>query len=265
MGGIILDTAVLLEYLWVLIVLVGLEGLLAADNAVVLAVMVRHLEPVKRKKALFYGLLGAFVFRVIAILLLVWLVQWWWVQALGALYLFYVSISHLIEIKKKSNTSTEDLVEQQKDKKESGFWMTVLKVELADIAFAVDSILAAAAIALALPTVGGDFFGVNAGQYTVMLIGGLIGVIIMRFFANYFVELLAKRPSLEVAAFVIVGWVGVKLAVLTLAHDAIGVIPHDFPHSTTWKIIFWAVMLIIVLAGWFGGSKKEQNVTEPKS
>ncbi len=265
MGGIILDTAVLLEYLWVLIVLVGLEGLLAADNAVVLAVMVRHLEPVKRKKALFYGLLGAFVFRVIAILLLVWLVQWWWVQALGALYLFYVSISHLIEIKKKSNTSTEELAEKQKDKKESGFWMTVLKVELADIAFAVDSILAAAAIALALPAVGGDFFGVNAGQYTVMLIGGLIGVIIMRFFANYFVELLAKRPSLEVAAFVIVGWVGVKLAVLTLAHDAIGVIPHDFPHSTTWKIIFWVVMLIIVLAGWFGGSKKEQNVTEPKS
>lgn len=159
-----MDTAVLLEYAWVLIVLIGLEGLLAADNAVVLAVMVRHLDPVRRKKALFYGLLGAFVFRVIAILLLVWLVQWWWVQALGALYLFYVSISHLLALRKNKEEPSEELAEKQKEKKQSGFWMTVLKVELADIAFAVDSILAAAAIALALPAVGGDFFGVNAGQ-----------------------------------------------------------------------------------------------------
>lgn len=251
-----MDTAILLEYAWVLIVLIGLEGLLAADNAVVLAVMVRHLDPVRRKKALFYGLLGAFVFRVIAILLLVWLVQWWWVQGLGALYLFYVSITHLIAIKKNKSETSDDLMNKQDKKKESGFWMTVFKVELADIAFAVDSILAAAAIALALPMVGGDFFGVNAGQYTVMLIGGLVGVIIMRFFANYFVELLAKRPSLEIAAFVVVGWVGVKLAVLTLSHEAVAVLPYDFPHSTVWKITFWIVMLIIVLAGWFGGSKK---------
>ncbi|SDJ69007.1 integral membrane protein, YkoY family [Jeotgalicoccus aerolatus] len=257
-----MDTAVLLEYAWVLIVLIGLEGLLAADNAVVLAVMVRHLDPVRRKKALFYGLLGAFVFRVIAILLLVWLVQWWWVQALGALYLFYVSISHLLALRKNKEEPSEELAEKQKEKNQSGFWMTVLKVELADIAFAVDSILAAAAIALALPAVGGDFFGVNAGQYTVMLIGGLIGVIIMRFFANYFVELLAKRPSLEVAAFVIVGWVGVKLSVLTLAHEAVGIIPAEFPHSTTWKIIFWAVMVIIVLVGWFAGSKKTEQTKE---
>lgn len=257
-----MDTSVLLEYAWVLIVLIGLEGLLAADNAVVLAVMVRHLDPVRRKKALFYGLLGAFVFRVIAILLLVWLVQWWWVQALGALYLFYVSISHLLALRKNKEEPSEELAEKQKEKKQSGFWMTVLKVELADIAFAVDSILAAAAIALALPAVGGDFFGVNAGQYTVMLIGGLIGVIIMRFFANYFVELLAKRPSLEVAAFVIVGWVGVKLSVLTLAHEAVGIIPAEFPHSTTWKIIFWAVMVIILLVGWFAGSKKTEQTKE---
>lgn len=260
-----MDTAIILEYAWVLIVLVGLEGLLAADNAVVLAVMVRHLEPKSRKKALFYGLLGAFIFRVIAILLLVWLVQWWWVQGLGALYLFYVSISHLIELRKHKNSSDDETTEKPKNKKESGFWMTVLKVEVADIAFAVDSILAAAAIALALPAVGGDFFGVNIGQYLVMLVGGLIGVIIMRFFANYFVGLLAKRPSLEVAAFVIVGWVGVKLAVLTLSHEALGIIPESFPHSTTWKIIFWSVMLIIVLVGWFGGSKKDKNVTESNS
>ncbi|KKK34002.1 membrane protein [Salinicoccus sediminis] len=251
-----MDFAVLLEYSWVLIVLIVLEGLLAADNAVVLAVMVKHLDPKRRKKALFYGLLGAFIFRMIAILLLVFLVQWWWMQALGAIYLFYVSISHLIKIR-QGQSDEEDLEKMEKKQKGSGFWMTVFKVELADIAFAIDSILAAAAIALALPEVGGDFFGVNAGQYTVMLIGGLIGVIIMRFFATWFVEILQQKPGLEVAAFVIVGWVGVKLAVLTLAHDQIGVIPHEFPHSTTWKLIFWAVMIVVILIGWFSSKNAE--------
>ena len=253
-----MDVSILLEYGWVLIVLVVLEGLLAADNAVVLAVMVRHLSPKDRKKALFYGLLGAFIFRMVAILLLVWLVQWWFVQAIGALYLFYVSISHLIGIYKHKNDSEEEKEREleKHEKKGSGLWMTVLKVEVADIAFAVDSILAAAAIALALPKVGGDFFGVNIGQYTVMLVGGLIGVIIMRFFANWFVKLLAERPSLEVAAFTIVGWVGVKLTVLTLSHEAVGILPETFPQSTAWKLTFWIVMLVIILIGWFAGGKK---------
>lgn len=261
-----MDFAVLLEYSWVLIVLIVLEGLLAADNAVVLAVMVKHLDPERRRKALFYGLFGAFVFRMFAILLLVFLVQWWWMQALGAIYLFYVSISHLIKIK-QGQSDGEDLEKMEKKQKGSGFWMTVFKVELADIAFAIDSILAAAAIALALPEVGGDFFGVNAGQYTVMLIGGLIGVIIMRFFATWFVEVLNRKPGLEVAAFIIVGWVGVKLAVLTLAHGQVGIIPHEFPHSATWKLIFWAVMVAVLLIGWFssrdadgdGGKRVESN------
>lgn len=254
-----MDTAILLEYGWVLIVLVVLEGLLAADNAVVLAVMVKHLEPKQRKKALFYGLLGAFVFRMVAVLMLVWLVQWWWVQALGALYLLYVSISHLISLKKDNGEDVNALLEKQDKKKQSGFWMTVAKVEVADIAFAIDSILAAAAIALALPHIGGDFFGVNAGQYTVMVIGGLLGVIIMRFFANWFVKILDQKPGLEVAAFTIVGWVGIKLIVLTLAHPDVSLIPENFPHTTLWKTIFWSVMVIIILLGWFSDRLKSKR------
>ena len=64
-----MDPSLILPYLWVLLVLVFLEGLLAADNAIVMAVMVKHLPPEQRKKALFYGLLGAFIFRFIALFL----------------------------------------------------------------------------------------------------------------------------------------------------------------------------------------------------
>ena len=55
-----MDPSLILPYLWVLLVLVFLEGLLAADNAIVMAVMVKHLPP-KQRKSTFYGLLGAFI------------------------------------------------------------------------------------------------------------------------------------------------------------------------------------------------------------
>ena len=108
------------------------------------------------------------------------------------------------------------------------FWGTVFKVEFADIAFAIDSMLAALAIAVTLPKMGIHFGGMDLGQFIVMFLGGMIGVILMRFAANWFVELLNKYPGLEGAAFAIVGWVGIKLVVMVLAHPDIGVLPEEF-------------------------------------
>ena len=86
-----------LEYGWVLLVLIALEGILAADNAVVMAVMVKHLPEKKQKKALFYGLLGALIFRFSALFLITFLVNVWQIQALGAAYLIFLAIHHLRE------------------------------------------------------------------------------------------------------------------------------------------------------------------------
>lgn len=90
-----MDPSLILPYLWVILVLVFLEGLLAADNAVVMAVMVKHLPPEQRKKALFYGLLGAFVFRFLALFLISVIANFWFIQALGAAYLIFMSIRNL--------------------------------------------------------------------------------------------------------------------------------------------------------------------------
>lgn len=257
-----MDAALILEYAWVLLVLIGLEGILAADNAVVMAVMVKHLPKEQQRKALFYGLVGAFVFRLGSLFLISFLVNVWQIQAIGAAYLLYIMINYLIKhyVVKKDN-------QEVKERKQSGFWMTVLKVEVADIAFAIDSMLAAVALAVTLPAVG-DFNvgGINGAQFAVMFTGGFIGLIIMRFAATQFVVLLNKRPSLETAAFLIVGWVGVKLAVLTLAHPSVGIIEEHFPHSTVWKAIFWAVLLAIVVIGWFvSGKSANKQVGEDSS
>lgn len=247
--------AILLEYAWVLLVLIALEGLLAADNAVVMAVMVKHLPKAQQKKALFYGLFGAFIFRFAALFLITILVDVWQIQALGAAYLLFIAVKHIYDQRKGKEHSIEP-----EATKGAGFWMTVLKVELADIAFAIDSMLAAVALAMTLPHLGDmQIGGINGGQFGVMLAGGLIGLIIMRFAAHKFVQLLSDYPQLETTAFVIVGWVGVKLAVLTLGHENVGILSTDFVHSTEWKIIFWGVLLAIVAVGALISIKKKKE------
>lgn len=247
-----MDLAMLLEYGWVLLVLIGLEGILAADNAVVMAVMVKHLPHDQQKKALFYGLFGAFIFRFVTLFMISLLADVWQVQAIGALYLLVIAGSHLIK-----NYKGKGEIEKPVKTGRSSFWMTVLKVELADIAFAIDSMLAAVALAVTLnPTGWFKIGGIDGGQFLVMFLGGIIGLVIMRFAANWFVKLLQERPTLETAAFLIVGWVGVKLAVFTLAHPEIGVLERHFPESFIWKLIFWSVLIVIAVGGYIFSARK---------
>ncbi|UAL53474.1 TerC family protein [Metabacillus dongyingensis] len=253
-----MEMTMLMEYGWVLLLLIAIEGLLAADNALVLAIMVKHLPEEQRKKALFYGLAGAFVFRFGSLFAISYLVDVWQVQAIGALYLLFIAANHILRklvFKKKEDEAKPDV------KKKSGFWATVLKIELADIAFAVDSILAAVALAVTLPNTSlPQIGGLDGGKFLVIFAGGIIGLVIMRFAANFFVELLHKKPGLEIAAFGIVGWVGVKLSVYTLSHPELAVLPEGFAKSPLWKITFYVVLVGIALAGWFL-SKEKKAVT----
>jgi|SRR5690625_1333317 len=254
-----MELQLFLEYFWIFIVLIGLEGLLAADNALVLAIMVKHLPEEQRRKALFYGLAGAFILRFGSLFIISFLVDIWQVQALGALYLLFISIKHLYE--KATNHASGKPVKESR----SGFWMTVVKIEFADMAFAIDSILAAVALAVTLPPTGLFTIGsLDGGQFIVIFAGGMIGVIMMRFAANMFVKLLNKRPGLEVAAFVIVGWVGAKLGLLVLAHEEINIISEQFAHSTLVKLIFYGGLIAIAVTGWFlsDNPKDKQNSNE---
>jgi YkoY family integral membrane protein len=181
--------------------LVILEGLLSADNALVLAVMVRPLPENQRKKALFYGLIGAYAFRFIAIGLGVILIQLWWVKVLGAAYLAWLSIKYFLD--KRKNNEVEEEVEGKGLNKGSilirlfgTFWGTVIAVELMDIAFSVDSVLAA--------------FGVSEKVW-VLLIGGMLGVLMMRGIAGVFLTLIDRIPELETAAYVLIAIIALKM------------------------------------------------------
>ncbi|MUT68599.1 TerC family protein [Paenibacillus sp. NEAU-GSW1] len=248
-----------LEYAWALLILIGLEGLLSADNALVLAVIAKHLPDNQKKKAINYGIIMAFVFRFGALFAISFIANVWQIQAIGAAYLLYLGINHIVKARlSKDKDNEKNKEETKKESAGKGFWPTVGKIGLADLAFAIDSILAAVALALGLPESGlGNFGGMDGGKFLVVLLGGIAGLILIKFAAAWFVKLLGQRPALETTAYAIVAWVGVKLAVITLAHEDIHVLEHDFPHSTTWTVIFYGVLIAIAVIGWFAPANKK--------
>jgi len=175
--------------------LVILEGLLSADNALVLAVMVKHLPPDKQKKALTYGLFGAYFFRFFFIGIGVYLIHFTWIKVVGAAYLAWIVIKHFW-----IGDGDEDGSAMKKDswtiRLFGVFWATVISVELMDLAFSVDSILASLAV---------------SNEIWILLIGGMLGILMMRTVAKLFLVLIEKVPELENTAFVLIGIIAAKM------------------------------------------------------
>jgi YkoY family integral membrane protein len=257
-----IDAAGFTALLGTIATLVLLEGLLSADNALVLAVMVRHLPKVQQKRALRYGLLGAFLFRLIAVVFASTLLQYWILKVLGGVYLLYMAISHLSHAEESAETN-------RKSRFGEGFWGTVVGVEVTDIAFSIDSILAAVATAEALPPrLGGkELFTIPAVNVVVdvklmvIYIGGILGIVAMRFVAGYFLILLDRFHGLAKGAYYLVGWIGLKLlggGLHEAVHPKFAPAPgnwrenlptwvHDIPFEiNAW--LFWSVMGLIVVA-----------------
>ena len=176
--------------------LVVLEGLLSADNALVLALMILGLERRDQKKALRYGLVGAFSFRIIATLLATYLIRIEWVKVLGGLYLLYLSYEHFFRGGNAEQRTKP--VPAQPWLGMSALWATVVKVELVNIAFSVDSILVAVAM---------------SKKTWVVLAGGLIGIVAIRVVIGQLLSIVRKYPAIVDGAFIIIAWVGVELLV----------------------------------------------------
>jgi YkoY family integral membrane protein len=164
-----------------------LEALLSIDNAVILALMAKDLKPEEQKKALRYGLIGAMVLRLAAVALASQLVRYPWMRALGGAYLLWIAMKYFIakgSEKKKSSRS------------HAHFWVVVFWIEVTDLVFAIDSILAAIAV---------------TSDYWTIVSGGLLGVVMIRFAAGKMINLLHRFPKIETFAYLLVGGVGLKV------------------------------------------------------
>ena len=221
--------------------LVLLEGLLSADNALVLAVLVLGLPKEEQRKALRYGMAGAFAFRTIAVLLAVRLMTLAFVKLIGAAYLLYLSAAHFF--------AAGD-VEQRRAIKParpwlglSALWATVVKVELTDAVFAIDSILVAVAM---------------SPKTWVVISGGILGIVMMRLVIGRLLALVRTYPALVDGAFVIIGWVAIKLILEFLRTE--GLIQLEI---NRW-FSFGLIVAIFVLSYWYarkeaGGQRSEDR------
>jgi YkoY family integral membrane protein len=200
--------------------LVIIEGLLSADNALVLAILVLGLPKHQQRKALRYGIVGAFAFRILAGLLAVHLLSIGWVKLIGAAYLLYLSYSHFFGGAEGESRTTIRPATPALGL--SAFWATVVKVELTDLVFAVDSILVAVAM---------------SPKTWVVISGGILGIIAMRLVIGQLLRLVRRYPALVDGAFIIIAWVAIKLLVEYL--NSAGYI--------TWHISKWLSFGLIVV------------------
>jgi YkoY family integral membrane protein len=191
--------------------LVALEGLLSADNAMVLAVLVLGLPEQDRHKALRYGILGAFAFRSVATLLAKYLIRLLWVKLIGSGYLLYLAIRHFF--------GSEGAEARRTPRKAlpwlgmTAFWATVVKVELTDLVVAV----------------------AMSPHLWVILTGGILGIVMMRLVIGRLLSLIERYPALVDGAFVIIAWVAVKLLIEFL-HGA-GYVAFEIPLRVSLGII----------------------------
>jgi YkoY family integral membrane protein len=190
----------------VIAVLVLLEGALSIDNALVLALLARRLPKELRAKALTYGLAGAFAFRMIAIGSAAYLLHWRIVKLIGGGYLVWIAGQYFYQQRKGGQEKAEEDDEVPAGPVPS-FWGTVARIEVMDIAFAVDSILAAIALVGSAPP---GHIGPHPKLWVVVT-GGMLGVMLMRVAAAMFIRLIERFPRFETSAYLLVTVIGVKL------------------------------------------------------
>lgn len=186
----------------IVLTLLLLEAVLSFDNAAILAAMVRKLPVKDRKKALLYGLVGAYGLRIGAILLASFLIQTPILKVLGGGYLLFVGIRHFVQLArhKEGHAHTPKSI--------GGMWYrmgfpalvaVIIQIELMDLAFAVDQVIVAVAFTDKIPLI---------------ILASVIGILFLRLAAAVMARVMDWLPTLEHMAFVAVSYVGVKLVLL---------------------------------------------------
>ena len=212
-------------------VIVSLELVLSADNAVALASITKNLNNIDlQRKALNIGIFIALLLRILVILTAQFFLNFWPVKLIGGIYLISLSISKFLSL--NNNGSDKNLIENSEQSNISLF-KVILLLSVTDLAFSIDSITAAVAI---------------SDQFLLVITGAIIGVIALRFTSGLFIKWLEIYINLEKAGYIAVGLIGIKLIIQLVLYTL--VIP---------EYLFFFVMLCLFL---WGFSKKDSLISD---
>tara|TARA_Y100001968_G_scaffold74846_1_gene66249 strand:- start:1126 stop:1848 length:723 start_codon:yes stop_codon:yes gene_type:complete len=210
-------------------VIVSLELVLSADNAVALASITKNLNNINlQKRALNIGIFIALLLRILVILTAQFFLNFWPVKLIGGFYLISLSIFKFINFNNQESIAEENLTNKNKG---STLLNVILLLAITDLAFSIDSITAAVAI---------------SDQFLLVITGAIIGVIALRFTSGLFIRWLEVYVNLEKAGYIAVAIIGIKLILQLILYQI--VIP---------EYLFFLVMLCLFL---WGFSTKENNI-----
>ncbi|MDP1588701.1 MAG: hypothetical protein Q8M07_13210 [Prosthecobacter sp.] len=192
--------AAFVQALPVIMGLILIEGLLSVDNALAIAAMASHLDEKKRAKAMNIGYLGAYGFRVVALLFASWIINNHWVMLIGALYLVWLMCAHFAGQKDVAEDEGEVVNVHHRT-----FASTIAMISLMDLSLSVDNVVAAIAL--------------SPKDLWPVYVGVTIGIIALRLVAGVAIKMIAKYPVLEHTAFILIGYVGLLLLSELHFHD----------------------------------------------
>lgn len=210
------------EVYLILLVLVVLEAVLSADNAIALAAIAKSIkEPKLQRQALDFGLVGAYILRIALIFAATWVIKYWQFELLGAMYLLWLVFNYFF--------SSEADEEEERTLGFSSLWQVIPTLAITDLAFSLDSVTSAIAI---------------TEETWLIIAGGTIGIVILRFLAGLFIRWLQEYTYLEDAGFITVGFVGLRLLLKVWLPDYL--IPE------------WVTIAVVAIFFTWGFSKKEK-------
>jgi YkoY family integral membrane protein len=221
--------------------LLFLEAALSFDNAAILAALVRRLPVEQRRKALLYGLAGAYTFRIIAIVGVSLIIANPWLKVVGGLYLIYLMGKHLLD--PTPHDANVPAVAKSRFLGLTPFWSVVLTVEIADIAFALDQVLAAVGL-FADRATGSD-------KRLLIILASMIAILLLRISAYYVGRLIDWFPRLETLAYIAVGWVGVKLVLVEAVVHMPGHENFDIPKPVSIGVTMLLLVVPVLVKGLF--------------
>lgn len=174
----------------VVLALILIEGLLSVDNALAIAAMASHLDEKQRKTAMNIGYIGAYGFRIVALLTASIIMDNHWLMLVGALYLVWLMCAHFAEQEEGEEEGTVKAAQHS-------FAKTIAMIAFLDLSLSFDNVVAAVAFA--------------RDSKVLVYVGVTLGIITLRLVAGYCIKLLARQPWLEHTAFLLVGFVGLLL------------------------------------------------------
>lgn len=206
-----------MDTLLLLPVLVALEAVLSADNAIALAALTQGLHDLTlQRRALNIGLVLAYVLRMTLILTATWVIKFWQFELAGALYLLWLVFQYF------TSASEDEGKHPHHGPRFNSLWQAIPLIAITDLAFSLDSVTTAIAI---------------SQEIWIILLGATIGIITLRFMAGLFIRWLEEFTHLEDAGYITVAFVGLRL-LLRVMNEAL-VPPEWLMVSAIALIFFW--------------------------